>query len=184
MLSRGASKALSFEGITPIDIAEQKGFDEVVRLLGGSPERINSARKKKRKAPKFCRKLFDERRVSFRQFKGIEDYWPEFHAEVRDLRVRVAQLRVISAVNDREPRAEQATYAYLLRYLELTLELHNRLYAAASTGDLKVVNSCLLQGADVYYTTPDGDTPLLVAVRNGHDEVEQALLKGRRIKKE
>ncbi len=51
------------------------------------------------------------------------------------------------------------------------------LFAAASSGDLKIVKILLKHGANVNYVTKDGSTPYEIAEYNGYNDVAEYLLK-------
>ncbi len=61
--------------------------------------------------------------------------------------------------------------------IEAESEYGTPLFAAASSGDLKIVKILLKHGANVNYVTKDGSTPYEIAGYNGYEDVAEYLLK-------
>jgi len=68
-------------------------------------------------------------------------------------------------------------YIYAIFFLLSGFAVAGPLHEAAKEGDLVTIKSLIAEGFDVNAKTKSGTTPLHVAAREGHKEVEGLLIK-------
>lgn len=92
-----------------------------------------------------------------------------------DLKVTEAMFRTCSSCGNKRLLEKLSMFCRLESTPEKWLDIA-RLYNAARTGDLELIQSLLKRGVELDVATPDGVTPLVMAARYKHETAAQLLL--------